>query len=52
MPLNFLHQALKIASVNSMLVVESPGRNSGFGLTEDTDDEFVGKSLLHRDVLM
>ncbi|MBE0016105.1 hypothetical protein FOT82_22460 [Raoultella planticola] len=28
------------------------GRNSGFSLAEDTDDLFVGKTLLHGDVLM
>jgi hypothetical protein len=35
-----------------MLAAESPSRNPGFGLAEDTDDLFVGKSLLHRDVLV
>jgi hypothetical protein len=28
------------------------GRNSGFGLAENTDELFVGKTLLHGDVLM
>ncbi|AZR66133.1 hypothetical protein ELE18_28130 (plasmid) [Klebsiella quasipneumoniae] len=28
------------------------GRNAGFGLAENTDDLFVGKTLLHGDVLM
>ncbi|HBW8559749.1 TPA: hypothetical protein MI695_26400 [Klebsiella pneumoniae] len=28
------------------------GRNPGFGLAENTDDLFVGKTLLHEDVLM
>ncbi|MDE8559442.1 hypothetical protein, partial [Pantoea vagans] len=28
------------------------GRNPGFSLAENTDDLFVGKTLLHGDVLM
>lgn len=28
------------------------GKNPGFSLAEDTDDLFVGKTLLHGDVLM
>jgi len=35
-----------------MLAAEFPGRNSNFGLAENTDDLFVGKSLLNGDVLM
>jgi mannose-6-phosphate isomerase len=35
-----------------MLAAEFPGRNPGFCLTENTDDLFIGKSLLHGDVLM
>ncbi|HBZ0718289.1 TPA: hypothetical protein MJB92_14395 [Klebsiella pneumoniae] len=35
-----------------MLAAEFPGRNPGFCLAENTDDLFVGKSLLHGDVLM
>lgn len=35
-----------------MLAAEFPGRNPGFSLAENTDDLFVGKSLLHGDVLM
>jgi hypothetical protein len=35
-----------------MLAAEFPGRNPGFDLSEDTDDLFVGKTLLHRDALM
>ncbi len=35
-----------------MLTAEFPGRNPGFCLAENTDDLFVGKSLLHGDVLM
>ncbi|MCQ0572379.1 hypothetical protein L1C40_26595, partial [Klebsiella pneumoniae] len=31
---------------------ELTGRNAGFGLAENTDDLFVGKTLLHGDVLM
>ena len=31
---------------------ESTGRNPGFSLAENTDDLFVGKTLLHGDVLM
>jgi len=34
-----------------MPTAEFPGRNPGFGLAEDTDDLFVGKSLFHGDVL-
>jgi mannose-6-phosphate isomerase len=35
-----------------VLTAEFPGRNSGFSLAENTDDLFVGKTLLHGDVLM
>nr|TKJ55517.1 hypothetical protein PagCFBP13505_14660 [Pantoea agglomerans] len=35
-----------------MLTAEFPGRNFGFSLAENTDDLFVGKTLLHGDVLM
>lgn len=28
------------------------GRNSGFGLAGDTDDLFVGKSILYGEILM
>ena len=35
-----------------MLTAELTGRNPGFSLAEDTDDLFVGKTLLHGDVLM
>ncbi|EPK6475839.1 TPA: hypothetical protein ACWZTV_005121, partial [Klebsiella pneumoniae] len=37
---------------NSVLTAELTGRNPGFSLAEDTDDLFVGKTLLHGDVLM
>ena len=33
-------------------MAELPGRNPGFCLAENTDDLFVGKSLLHGDILM
>ena len=35
-----------------MLTAELTGRNSDFGLAKNTDDLFVGKTLLHGDVLM
>jgi len=35
-----------------VLTAELTGRNSGFSLAEDTDDLFVGKTLLHGDVLI
>ena len=35
-----------------MLAAELTGRNPGFSFAEDTDDLFVGKTLLHGDVLM
>ncbi|WRH11914.1 hypothetical protein GC087_04415 [Pantoea sp. JZ2] len=35
-----------------MLTAEFPGRNAGFSLAENTDDLFVGKTLLHGNVLM
>ncbi|HAS1685563.1 TPA: hypothetical protein MH291_22655 [Klebsiella pneumoniae] len=35
-----------------MLTAELAGRNSGFRFAENTDDLFVGKTLLHGDVLM
>ncbi|WRH23354.1 hypothetical protein GC090_22155 (plasmid) [Pantoea sp. JZ29] len=35
-----------------MLTAEFPGRNAGFSLAENTDDLFVGKTLLHGGVLM
>ncbi|HBY9619665.1 TPA: hypothetical protein MJA43_27245 [Klebsiella pneumoniae] len=35
-----------------MLTAELTGRNPGFGLSENTDDLFVGKTLLHGVVLM
>ena len=34
-----------------MLAVESPAETSASGLAEDTDGLFVGKALLHGDVL-
>lgn len=34
-----------------MLAAELTGRNPGFSLAKDTDDLFVGKTLLHGDVL-
>jgi len=37
---------------NGVLTAELTGRNSSFGLAENTDDLFVGKTLLHGDVLM
>ena len=37
---------------NGVLVAELLGRNAAFSLAEDADDLFVGKALLHRDVLM
>lgn len=35
-----------------MLTAELTSRNPGFSLAENTDDLFVGKTLLHVDVLM
>ncbi|RYM60803.1 hypothetical protein BSQ98_19220 [Serratia liquefaciens] len=35
-----------------MLAAELTGRNPGFSLAENTDDLFVGKTLLHEGVLM
>ncbi|EBO3477158.1 hypothetical protein ADU13_04455 [Salmonella enterica subsp. enterica serovar Paratyphi B] len=35
-----------------MLAAKLPGKNSRFSFAEDTDDLFVGKTLLHYDVLM
>jgi len=35
-----------------VLTAELTGRNPGFSPAEDTDDLFVGKTLLHWDVLM
>ena len=35
-----------------MLTTELTGRNPGFSLAENIDDLFVGKTLLHGDVLM
>ena len=35
-----------------MLAAEFTGRNSGFRFEENTDDLFVGKTLLHGDALM
>ncbi|AUQ27493.1 hypothetical protein C1O30_07030 [Dickeya zeae] len=35
-----------------MLAAELTGRNPGFSLAENTDDLFVGKTLLHGGVLM
>ncbi|EBW6088453.1 hypothetical protein A4L73_27325 [Salmonella enterica subsp. enterica serovar Enteritidis] len=35
-----------------MLAAELTGRNPGFSLAKDTDALFVGKTLLHGDVLM
>jgi len=35
-----------------MLAAEFPGQNPGFGLAENTDDLFVGKTRLDEDVLM
>lgn len=35
-----------------MLTAEFPGRKPGFSLAEDTDNLFVGKTLLDRDGLM
>jgi hypothetical protein len=37
---------------NGVLAAELTGRNAGFGLAENTYDLFVGKTLLHGDVLM
>ena len=37
---------------NGVLMAELTGRNPDFGLSENTDDLFVGKTLLHEDVLM
>ena len=37
---------------NGVLTSEFTGRNPGFSLAENTDDLFVGKTLLHGDVLM
>ena len=37
---------------NGVLTAELTGRNPGFGFAENTDDLFVGKTLLHGDVLM
>lgn len=34
-----------------MLAAELTGRNPGFSLAENTDDLFVGKTLLHGSVL-
>ena len=38
-------------AINSLIFLY-PGRNPGFSFAEDTDDLFVGKTLLHGDVLM
>lgn len=35
-----------------MLTAELTDRNHGVSFAEDTDDLFVGKTLLHGDVLM
>ncbi|MDC7860792.1 hypothetical protein SZ66_20580 [Pantoea ananatis] len=35
-----------------MLTAELTGRNSGFRFAKNTDDLFVGRTLLHGDVLM
>jgi hypothetical protein len=35
-----------------VLTAELTGRHPGFSLAEDTDDLFVGKTILHEDVLM
>lgn len=35
-----------------MLTAELTDRNPGVSFAEDTDDLFVGKTLLHGDVLM
>ena len=37
---------------NGVLTAELTCRNLGFGLAENTDDLFIGKTLLHGDVLM
>lgn len=37
---------------DGVLAAELTGRNPGFSFAEDTDDLFVGKTLLHGDVLM
>ncbi|GEM_PF-5587720 len=37
---------------NGVLTEEFTGRNPGFSLAEDTDDLYVGKTLLHGDALM
>lgn len=37
---------------NGVLAAELTGRNPCFSFAEDTDDLFVGKTLLHGDVLM
>jgi hypothetical protein len=36
---------------DNVLKINLPGRNPGFGLTENTEDLFVGRTLLHGDVL-
>ena len=47
-----LTPCVKLGIGNGVLTVELTGKNSGFGLAENTDDLFVGKTLLHGDVLM
>ena len=51
MPPNFLRQVIESGIGNGVLTAEFPGRNPGFGLAENTDDLFVGKTLLHRNAL-
>ncbi|ANJ95187.1 hypothetical protein ADP72_20330 [Serratia plymuthica] len=36
---------------DSVFVANLPGRNPAFGLAEDTDDLFVGKTFLHWNVV-
>ena len=43
---------VKSGVANGVLTAEFTGRNPGFSLMENTDDLFVGKMLLHGDVLM
>jgi hypothetical protein len=56
--LRHLHTAILLTpGVNGIvgkgvLTAEFTGRHPGFSLAEDTDDLFVGKTLLHGDVLM
>ena len=42
----------RVEQINALLAAKLPGKNSRFSFAEDTDDLFVGKTLLHYDVLM